>query len=436
MNKIIFNNKYNLKEIKNRIWFVIASLLVFRLGSFIPIPGINLLSLTNLLSNQNGYIIEIFNIFSGGALNRASVFALGIMPYISSSIIVQLLTSINPYLSEMKKEGEYGRMKINNCIKYGTLILSIVQSIGIATTLISISYLRKFVVTSFLQFYITTVISLVGGTMILMWVGEQITNKGIGNGISIIIFAGILSNVPNSIINLINDLNYYKLSIFKFIFIIFLVYLITFFVVFVESGQKRIIVHYAKRQHGRRIYAAQSTHLPIKINMAGVIPAIFSSSIVLFPSTILYWLGNITKIKKFHILSLYFHPGKLVYMLLYILSIIFFCFFYTNLVFNSREISENLKKSGAFISGIRPGENTSKYIESIVNKLTWIGSFYVAFICLIPEFLKYLTNFKFSFGGTSLLIVVVVIMDFISQIQSLIMSSKYESILKKTHFKN
>lgn len=422
-----------LGDLKRRIMFVIGALIIFRMGSFIPIPGVDLIVLAQIIEQQHGTIIEMFNMFSGGSLSRASIFSLGIMPYISASIIVQLLTTVHPTLIEIKKEGESGRRVINQYIRYGTLILGILQSVGIVTSLPNVSGL---VINPGFSFYCIAIISLVCGTVFLMWLGDQITSRGIGNGISIIIFSGIIAGLPLAIGHTIEQVRQDELHFFILILIICLVLSVTFFVVFMERGQRRILVHYAQRQQGRRVYAAQSTHLPLKVNMAGVIPAIFASSVILFPGTVISWFGSSTNWQWLTIISLYLQPGQPLYILLYAAAIMFFCFFYTSLVFNPRETAENLKKSGAFVPGIRPGEQTAKYINKIMIRLTFIGAMYVTFICLVPEFMRIAMKVPFYFGGTSLLIVVVVIMDFMAQIQTLMMSSQYESVLKKANLKH
>lgn len=424
-----------LNELKYRFLFVIGALIVFRIGSFIPIPGIDVTVLRRLFEQQQGTIIEMFNMFSGGALSRASIFALGIMPYISASIIIQLLTVINPALAEIKKEGETGRRKISQYTRYGTLILAIFQSIGIVTSLPNIPGMQDLMINPGITFYFIAVISLVCGTMFLMWLGEQITERGIGNGISLIVFAGIVAGLPPAIGHTIEQARQGDLHFLLLLLVAVLVFAITFFVVFVERGQRRIIVNYAKRQQGRRTYATQSTHLPLKVNMAGVIPAIFASSVILFPATIASWFGDGTGWGWLIALSLFLQPGQPLYVLLYAVAIIFFCFFYTALVFNPRETADNLKKSGAFISGIRPGEQTARYIDKVMTRLTLVGAIYITFICLIPECMRDAMKVPFYFGGTSLLIVVVVIMEFMAQVQTLMMSSQYEFALKKANLK-
>ncbi|MXP56566.1 preprotein translocase subunit SecY [Pantoea sp. Mhis] len=429
------NAKNGINELQRRLLFVIGALIVFRIGSFIPIPGIDATILSKLLEQQHGTIIEMFNMFSGGALSRASIFALGIMPYISASIIVQLLTVIQPTLSEIRKDGEIGRHKINQYTRYGALILAILQSIGIAIGLPNMSGMHDLVIKPDFTFYFTAVISLVTGTMFLIWLGEQISERGIGNGISIIIFTGIVAGLPAAVAHTIEQARLGDLHFFLLLLVICLVFIVTFFVIFIERGQRRIVVNYAKHPQGRRIYSAHSTHLPLKVNMAGVIPAIFASSIIMFPVTIASWFGGGTGWNWLITITLYLQPGQPLYVLLYATAIIFFCFFYTALVFNPRETADNLKKSGAFVSGIRPGEQTAKYINKIMTRLTLIGALYITFICLIPEFMRSAMKVPFYFGGTSLLIVVVVIMDLMTQVQTLMMSSKYESVLKKANLK-
>jgi len=424
----------NLSELKTRLLFVLGAILVFRAGSFVPIPGIDAAVLADLFQQQKGTIIEMFNMFSGGALSRASIFALGIMPYISASIIIQLLTVVHPPLAELKKEGESGRRKINQYTRYGTLILGTFQAIGIATGLPSM--MPGLVENAGLSFYITAVVSLVTGTMFLMWLGEQITERGIGNGISIIIFVGIIAGLPQAIGQTAEQARQGELHLLVLLALIVIVFATTAFVVFVERGQRRIVVNYAKRQQGRKVFAAQSTHLPLKLNMAGVIPAIFASSVILFPGTIAQWFGQTEGLSWLTDVSLALQPGQPLHMMLYAAAIIFFCFFYTALTFNPRETADNLKKSGAFIPGIRPGEQTSRYIDKVMTRLTLAGALYITFICLIPEFMMVAMNTQFYFGGTSLLIIVVVIMDFMAQVQTHLMSNQYDSVLKKANLKD
>jgi preprotein translocase subunit SecY len=430
--KAVQGNK--LSELKTRLLFVLGAILVFRAGSFVPIPGIDAAVLADLFQQQKGTIIEMFNMFSGGALARASIFALGIMPYISASIIIQLMTVVHPPLAELKKEGESGRRKINQYTRYGTLVLGTFQAIGIATGLPTM--MPGLVENAGPSFYITAVVSLVTGTMFLMWLGEQITERGIGNGISIIIFVGIIAGLPQAIGQTAEQARQGEIHLLVLLALIVIVFATTAFVVFVERGQRRIVVNYAKRQQGRKVFAAQSTHLPLKLNMAGVIPAIFASSVILFPGTIAQWFGQTEGLSWLSDVSLALQPGQPLHMMLYAAAIIFFCFFYTALTFNPRETADNLKKSGAFIPGIRPGEQTSRYIDKVMTRLTLAGALYITFICLIPEFMMVAMNTQFYFGGTSLLIIVVVIMDFMAQVQTHLMSNQYDSVLKKANLKD
>jgi preprotein translocase subunit SecY len=422
-------------ELVQRLLFLFGALVVFRAGSYVPIPGIDSAVLAQLFEQQKGTIIEMFNMFSGGALERASVMALGIMPYISASIIVQLMTHVHPALSELKKEGEAGRRKISQYTRYGTLALAIFQSISIATSLPNM--VTGLVINPGFGFYFTAVVSLVTGTMFLMWLGEQITERGIGNGISMLIFAGIVAGLPTAIGQTAEQARQGEIHLLLLLLIAVIVAAVTYFVVFVERGQRRIVVNYAKRQQGRKVFAAQSTHLPLKVNMAGVIPPIFASSIILFPGTLASWFGQGEGMlaEALQVAALQLSPGQPLYMMLYAAAIIFFCFFYTALVFNPRETAENLKKSGAFIPGYRPGEQTSRYIDKVMTRLTLAGALYITFICLVPEFMMVWWNVQFYFGGTSLLIIVVVIMDFMAQVQTHLMSSQYESVLRKANLK-
>ncbi|WWO97201.1 MAG: preprotein translocase subunit SecY [Candidatus Dasytiphilus stammeri] len=432
--------KAGFQTLKKRLFFVIIAIVVFRIGSLIPIPGIDITIISQLLEKQRGTILEMFNIFSGGALSHASIFSLGIMPYISASIIIQLLTVFYSGLSELKKEGETGRCKINQYIRYCTLLLALIQATGISFGLSHMPAMKRLILFPGLLFYVMSITSLVSGTMLLMWLGEKITDYGIGNGISLIIYIGIVAGLPSAIGRTIENFRLGQLHFYQFFVTIIMVVIITILAVFVERGQRKIKVHYAVRQPRRRmnIIALQhhTTHLPLKVNMAGVIPAIFSSSIILFPATLAAWFGVGLGWKWLITLSDIFQPGKLLYIIIYIISIIFFSFFYTSLVFNSRETADNLKKSGAFLQGIRPGEQTAKYINKIMKRLTFMGSLYIIILCLLPEIIRVFLRIPFHFGGTSLLIVVVVIMDFISQIQTIMMSKQYESILKKTKIKN
>ena len=426
--------KGGLSELKARLLFVIGAIIVFRAGSFVPIPGIDAAVLAELFAQQKSTILGMFNMFSGGALERASIFALGIMPYISASIIMQLLTVVHPALAELKKEGESGRKKISQYTRWGTLVLGTFQSIGIATGLPNL--VNGLVVDPGFEFYFVAVVSLVTGTMFLMWLGEQITERGIGNGISILIFAGIVAGLPSAIGQTAEQARQGDLNVLVLLLIAVIVFAVTYFVVFVERGQRRIVVNYAKRQQGRKVFAAQSTHLPLKVNMAGVIPPIFASSIILFPGTLAQWFGKNPSMEWLSEVSLAVSPGQPLYSLLYAAAIIIFCFFYTALVFNPRETADNLKKSGAFIPGIRPGEQTSRYIDKVMTRLTLAGALYITFICLIPEFMLIAWKVQFYFGGTSLLIMVVVIMDFMAQVQTHMMSHQYESVMKKANLVN
>jgi preprotein translocase subunit SecY len=413
---------------------VIGAIIVFRAGSFVPIPGIDAAVLAELFAQQKDTILGMFNMFSGGALERASIFALGIMPYISASIIMQLLTVVHPALAELKKEGESGRKKISQYTRYGTLVLGTLQSIGIATGLPNL--VPGLVANVGFGFYFVAVVSLVTGTMFLMWLGEQITERGIGNGISILIFAGIVAGLPSAIGSTAEQARQGDLNVLVLLLLAVIVFAVTYLVVFVERGQRRIVVNYAKRQQGRKVFAAQSTHLPLKVNMAGVIPPIFASSIILFPGTLAQWFGQNESLSWLSDFALAVSPGQPLYSLLYATAIIFFCFFYTALVFNPRETADNLKKSGAFIPGIRPGEQTSRYIDKVMTRLTLAGAIYITFICLIPEFMLIAWKVQFYFGGTSLLIIVVVIMDFMAQVQTHMMSHQYESVMKKANLVN
>ena len=424
-----------LSELKQRLWFVFVALVVLRLGSFVPIPGIDAAVLAQFFEQQKGTIVEMFNMFSGGALERASVLALGIMPYISASIIMQLLTVMTPKFAELKKEGEAGRRKISQYTRYGTLVLATVQSIAIARSLPEM--MQGLVINAGFGFYFTAVVSLVTGTMFLMWLGEQITERGIGNGISIIIFAGIVAGMPSAVGQTAEMARQGELHLLVLLLIGVVVFAITFLVVFVERGQRRIVVNYAKRQQGRKVIAAQSTHLPLKVNMAGVIPPIFASSIILFPGTLASWFGQGDgPVADFlQGVSQAMSPGQPLYVFMLAAAIVFFCFFYTALVFNPRETADNLKKSGAFIPGIRPGEQTSKYIDKVMTRLTLAGAMYITFVCLVPQFMIMAWDVQFYFGGTSLLIIVVVIMDFMAQVQTHMMSHQYDSVLKKANLK-
>jgi preprotein translocase subunit SecY len=419
-------------DLRRRLVFLLLALIVYRIGTHIPVPGINPDQLTQLFNGQQGGILSLFNMFSGGALSRFSIFALGIMPYISASIIMQLMSYVVPSMEALKKEGEAGRRKITQYTRYGTLGLAIFQSMGIALALESSAGLVN---APGVVFRVTAMVSLTAGTMFLMWLGEQITERGLGNGISIIIFSGIAAGLPSSIGGLLELVRTGAMSIIIALLIVVLVGLVTYFVVFVERGQRKILVNYARRQVGNKVYGGQSSHLPLKLNMAGVIPPIFASSIILLPSTVVSWFSTGESMNWLKDISAALSPGQPIYVMLYAIAIIFFCFFYTALVFNSRETADTLKKSGGFIPGIRPGDQTARFIDKILLRLTFAGAIYITFVCLLPEFLILKYNVPFYFGGTSLLIIVVVTMDFMAQVQNYLMSQQYESLLKKANFK-
>ncbi|ENV48466.1 preprotein translocase, SecY subunit [Acinetobacter brisouii CIP 110357] len=426
-----FHVKY--REIIRRMVFLICALLVFRLGSHIPVPGINNAALERLFNANQGTILGLFNMFSGGALQRMSILALGIMPYISASIIVQLMSTVIPSLEALKKEGEQGKRKINQYTRQGTLLLAVVQATGMCAGLIS----QGITLTNGLAFYVPAVSSLVAGTMFLMWLGEQITERGIGNGISMIIFAGIVANLPNMVLQFFSaDSQTSMIGVVVFALIALAVLAA---IVFIEKAQRRISVNYAQKQQGRRIFTAQQTHLPLKINMAGVIPAIFASSLLLFPASLGQWVGsadpNAGVIKRtLQDLALVLSPGHTLYLVLFGALIIFFCYFYTALVFSPKEVAENLKRSGAYVPGIRPGEQTARYLDFILNRLTFIGAIYITVICLMPMILQSAFGMTVNIGGTSLLIVVVVVMDFMAQLQAHLTSHQYDNqtLMRKT----
>ncbi|MDQ5879353.1 MAG: preprotein translocase subunit SecY [Pseudomonadota bacterium] len=419
-------------DLKRRLLFLLGALIVYRIGAHIPVPGIDAAALSDLFNSQQGGILGMFNMFSGGALSRFTIFALGIMPYISASIIMQLMSVASPQLEALKKEGEAGRRKITQYTRYGTVVLALFQAIGISIALESQPGL---VIDPGFMFRLTAVTTLLTGTMFLMWLGEQITERGLGNGISIIIFAGIAAGLPTAIGGLLELTRTGAMHPLTAIFICILVVLVTAFVVFVERGQRKILVNYAKRQVGNKIYGGQSSHLPLKLNMASVIPPIFASSIILFPATVAGWFGSSDSMRWLKDVAATLSPGQPIYVMLYAAAIVFFCFFYTALVFNSKETADNLKKSGAFVPGIRPGDQTARYIDKILMRLTLVGAAYITVVCLLPEFLILKWNVPFYFGGTSLLIIVVVTMDFMSQVQAYVMSHQYESLLKKANFK-
>ncbi|MCY4757218.1 preprotein translocase subunit SecY [Pelomonas aquatica] len=419
-------------DLRRRLVFLLLALVVYRIGAHIPVPGIDPNQLAQFFKGQAGGILSLFNMFSGGALSRFTVFALGITPYISASIVIQLMTYVVPTLEQLKKEGEAGRRKITQYTRYGTLGLALFQSLSIALALEGSAGL---VISPGFGFRLTAVSSLVAGTMFLMWLGEQITERGLGNGISILIFGGIAAGLPGAIGGLFELVRTGAMGPGSAIFVVAVVVAVTFGVVFVERGQRKILVNYAKRQVGNKVYGGQSSHLPLKLNMSGVIPPIFASSIILLPTTVVSWFATGDGLRWLKDLADMVRPGQPIYVLLYSAAIVFFCFFYTALVFNSRETADNLKKSGAFIPGIRPGEQTAKHIDKILSRLTLAGAIYITLVCLLPEFLTLKYNVPFYFGGTSLLIIVVVTMDFWAQVQSYIMSQQYESLLKKASFK-
>lgn len=424
-----------LSELWRRIGFLLVALVVFRLGAHIPVPGINPERLAQLFEQNKDTILSLFNMFSGGALERMSILALGIMPYISASIIVQLMATVLPSLEALKKEGEAGRRKINQYTRYGTVILGLVQATGMCVGLVG----QGITLNAGLAFYVPAVTSLVAGTVFLMWLGEQITERGVGNGISMIIFAGIVAGIPNAIGMALESARQGQISMLSLLVVGMLGVVVVGAVVFMERGQRRITVNYAQRQQGRRLYAAQQSHLPLKINMAGVIPAIFASSLLLFPASLGQWFGQSVNPNWFQRLlqdiALTLSPGQPLYLLLFALLIIFFCYFYTALMFSPKDVAENLKKSGAYIPGIRPGEQTARYVDSVLGRLTLIGALYITVICLLPMILQVAFQVPFHLGGTSLLIVVVVVMDFMAQVQSHLMSHQYEALMKKANLK-
>jgi len=423
-------------ELNSRLLFVLGAFIVYRVGAHIPVPGIDPKALQVMFEQQGGSILDMFNMFSGGALMRLSLFALGIMPYISASIIMQLMTVVIPSMEQLKKEGESGRKKISQYTRYGTVVLATFQAIGISLALQNQTAGGLSVVLNpGISFIVVTTITLVTGTVFLMWLGEQVTERGIGNGISLIIFAGIVSGLPKAIGGTLELARTGEMNGGFIILLFLLAILVTALVVFVERGQRRILINYPKRQQGRKMYAAQTSFLPLKLNMAGVIPPIFASSIILFPATIAGWFGNTDGLTWLQDIATMLSPGQPVYVMFYATAIIFFCFFYTALVFNSKETAENLKKSGAYLPGIRPGIQTSSYIDKVMTRLTLIGAFYITLVCLLPEFLIVYWNVPFYFGGTSLLIIVVVVMDFISQMQTHLMSQQYEGLMKKANLK-
>lgn len=423
-------NKGGLSELKSRFLFLVFALFIYRVGAHIPVPGLSAGKLQDLFSGHSSFF-GLFNLFSGGALQRMTIFSLGIMPYISASIIIQVMSYILPSLEQLKKEGQSGRQKISQYTRYLTLILATVQALGMAKLVASDHE------TGNTMYYFVVTMTLVTGTMFLMWLGEQITERGIGNGISMIIFAGIVANLPRAIANTAEKVNQGELHSLGLLLLLTMLVVVIAFVVFIERGQRRITVHYAKRQQGRKMFAAQKSHLPLKINMAGVIPPIFASSIILFPATIGQWFGRSSEsLEWLSDFSLMFTPGQPIYIMFFAAAIIFFAFFYTALVFNPKETADNLKKSGAFLPGIRPGEQTANYIDGVMTRLTLVGAIYIALVALLPEFLVLFMNVPFYFGGTSLLIIVVVVMDFIAQVQAHLMSHQYEGLMKKAKLKS
>ena len=418
-------------DLRQRLFFLIGALIVYRIGTFIPVPGIDPAALEQFFQEQSGSILSMFNMFSGGALKRLSIFALGIMPYISSSIIMQMAGVVVPQMAALKKEGEAGRRKITQYTRYGTVLLATVQSVGAAVALQN----QGVVINPGPSFVFTAAVTLVTGTIFLMWLGEQITERGIGNGISMIILASIIAGLPAAIGGTLQLVETGEMAPALALILILLVLAVTWVVVFIERGQRRITVHYAKRQQGRRMMAGQSSHLPFKLNMAGVIPPIFASSLILFPATLAGWFGTYQSMEWLQTLAARLQPGDPIYIMIYASLIMFFCFFYTALVFNSRETADNLKRSGAFIPGIRPGLQTAEYIDKVLTRLTFWGGLYIMFVCLLPEFMILYWRVPFYFGGTSLLIIVVVTMDFMAQMQAHMMSHQYEGMLKKANLK-
>ncbi|GAB4122031.1 MAG: preprotein translocase subunit SecY [Wenzhouxiangellaceae bacterium] len=434
----MLGNITRMTELRQRLLFLLGALLVFRVGTFIPVPGVNPAALLQFMDQQRGTIIDMFNTFSGGALGRFSLFALGIMPYISASIIIQLMTSAVPQLQQLRKEGESGRRKITQYTRYFTLILAVFQSVSVALALQqqTAGAGMPVVINPGTSFLFSAMVSLTAGTMFLMWLGEQITERGVGNGISMIIFAGIVAGLPSAITSTLELARTGQLGIMTVIFFLIMAVVVTAFVVFVERGQRRITVNYAQKQGGRRAYQNASSHLPLKVNMSGVIPAIFASSLVLFPATMTQWFGQGSSSLTLQRIANWLAPGQPAYLILYGALIIFFCFFYTAIVFNSKETADNLKRSGAFIPGIRPGRHTAEYLDVVLTRLTAVGAAYLTAVCLLPNFLVMQWNVPFFFGGTSLLIIVVVIMDFIAQVNNHLVTHQYDSVLKKANLKN
>jgi preprotein translocase subunit SecY len=421
-----------LGELMARLRFVLLAIIIYRIGTHIPVPGINPDQIANLFDQNQGTMLGLFNMFSGGALSRMSILALGIMPYISASIIMQLMSAVSPTLEALKKEGDAGRRKISQYTRYLTVLLATVQATGMTVGLAN----QGMAYEPSLAFYFVAVVSLVTGAVFMMWLGEQVTERGIGNGISLLIFAGIVAGLPAAVGQSLEQARQGEINILVLLLILALAVAVVYMVVFIERGQRRITVNYAKRQQGRRMVQGQQSHLPMKVNMAGVIPAIFASSILLFPASIAQWFGQGEGMEWLQEVALQIGPGQPLNILLFTVLIVFFCFFYTALMFNPQEVADNLKRSGAFLPGIRPGEQTANYIDNVLTRLTMFGSMYIAAVCLLPQFLVVLWNVPFYLGGTSLLIVVVVVMDFMAQVQSHLMSHQYESVMKKANLKN
>ena len=426
------HNSGGLSELKSRLLFVIIAILIYRLGAHIPVPGLDPQRLANLFNEQQNTIFGLFNMFSGGALSRITVFAIGIMPYITASIIIQLFSMVVPALEQIKKEGESGKRKLNQYTRYLTLLFSTLQSLGISRWLVG----QHIALNPDIYFYITAVVTLVTGTMFLMWLGEQITEKGIGNGISLIIFSGIVSSMPGSMASVMEQIKEGQMQVISLFVILAIMIMVTAFVVFIERGQRRIRVNYAQRTQGRKVFAAQSSHLPLKINMAGVIPPIFASSLIMLPATLAQFFSTSKGFSWLSDVGIALSPGQPLYLIVDAIGILFFAFFYTALVFNPKETADNLKKSGAFIPGIRPGDQTMKYIDTVMTRLTFSGALYLVFVCLVPQILMFTWHVPFYFGGTSLLIIVVVVMEFVAQVQSHLMAQQYDSLMKKTNFKS
>ena len=422
-------NSAGMGELFARLRFVLIALLIYRIGTHIPVPGIDPEQLASLFDQNQGTILGLANVFSGGALERMSIVALGILPYISASIIMQLMTAVTPQLEQLKKEGEAGRRKISQWTRYLTVVLALVQGTGMTVGLAN----QGLTYASGLSFYVTAVASLVTGAVFMMWLGEQITERGVGNGISLLIFAGIVAGLPAAIGQSLEQARQGEISILILLGILVLAAVVIYLVVFIERGQRRITVNYAKRQQGRRMMQAQASHLPLKVNMAGVIPAIFASSILLFPASVAQWFGSGDSADWLQDLAVAIGPGQPLNILLFTGFIVFFCFFYTALMFNPQEVADNLKRSGAFVPGIRPGQQTANYIDGVLTRLTVFGSAYIALVCLLPQFLVVMFNVPFYLGGTSMLIVVVVVMDFMAQVQSHLMSHQYEGVMKKAN---